>query len=309
MKIKSNKILRDIVRNLHDWKWTVEKISKYRIKRAEQVNVFFLYFDPTKNQPGLADRIKTIVSCYYIAKENGYKFRIVFKSPFELKEFLLPNEIMWDADEEDLEYSLFDTRFFTYDGKMIHFNQNKQYICFNFHDRPLDKLNNNDSLWKTLFSQLFVFSPLLYEMAEQTGLAENSYIAIHLRFLNVFAPFEKGNAPLSEKQQLSLIDRCKNTIWDILNITDESLKVLVFSDSAYFLSKLHDMPVTVLNCDQISHISYTSNMDEIRKTFFDLLMISRAKTVYRVLAPELYNSNYSVVAAKIGGKDIYDHYA
>ena len=46
--------------------------------------------------------MKAIIDCYNIAKMNGYQFRIVFKIPFRLEDYLLPNEVEWVADDADL---------------------------------------------------------------------------------------------------------------------------------------------------------------------------------------------------------------
>ena len=78
--------------------------------------------------------------------------------------------------------------------------------------------------------------------------------------------------------------------------------MLVFSDSKRFLDSLDDMPVEVLDHNNVGHVSYDGNDDASLKTFLDLYMIARAKKVYRIDAPELYAwSGFACVAAMIGG--------
>lgn len=305
-KMRSLKIIRMLANGFYNMRITSSYLFKFRFGRASHLNHFYLYFDPSRSHPGLCDRIKTIVSCYYLAKENGYEFKLILKTPFDIGHFLQPNLVKWDAKEEDLEYSIRDTRFFLFDGKYKKLKTNKQYICVNYYDRPIEELKDNNQLWKELFNQLFVFSPELEKLYYASGYYNKEYVAIHLRFLNALGTFEKGDSPLPVKKQEQLIDRCRQAICKVFNNIDANYDVLVFSDSSSFLKKLHDLPVVIMDNGHISHISYTSNIDDIRKTFFDFMMISKARRVYRIVAPEMFSSNFPVVAAKVSGVQIID---
>lgn len=103
-------------------------------------NVFYFVIAPHIKHPGLADRMKAIVDCYNIAKMNGYQFRIVFKIPFHLEDYLLPHEVEWVADYADLHYSLRGTKFFnelnfvkedSWKGRTT-LKKNKEYHCYSY---------------------------------------------------------------------------------------------------------------------------------------------------------------------------------
>lgn len=286
------------------WENCLRKFHKFRFKKARTVNVLYFYLDPTMNYPGLADRIKAMINCFYIAELNRYDFKIIFQSPFKLSQYLQPNEIMWEADEGDLDYSLTDTRFLNYQGKFHSLTPRKQYICFNFHDKVIPELKGRDLLWRQMFHKLFKISPDLEKTCSLTGYAPNSYIAVHLRFLNALGVFEKGCAPLDKKKQENLIMRCRDAIMQLYN-ENKGVKVVVFSDSSLFLNKISDMPVITMT-GAISHLSYSHSEDEVQKTFMDLLLISRALKVYRISSIEMYKSDFPVIAARIGAIDLID---
>ncbi len=280
------------------------KLLKYRFFHINTKNVFYLYFDPSLSHPGLADRLKAILCCYYIAKSNNYSFRIVFERPFLLKDYLVPNEVNWFAEEKELEYSFFDTRIMSYWGQFKILKPNKKYICYNYLDDIMPELKKNHSIWEDLFNKLFTPSKKLNEMMMETGLKYHQYIAIHLRFVNALGEFEKGAHPLSKGDQNKLVDRCRCCIEKICKVEDYPL--VVFSDSSYFLRCITDLPVKILGGSNISHIKYTEKEDDILKTFFDFLMIQRSNKVYRIIAPEMFRSNFSAIAAKTGGIIIED---
>ena len=100
------RLFRRIMRNA----FYVRLMGVGKLKKAD---TFFFVIDPRFNHPGLADRMKAIIACYNEAKKNGLHFKIVFKQPFVLEDYLHPTSIDndWVADFRDLEYSFFKTRF------------------------------------------------------------------------------------------------------------------------------------------------------------------------------------------------------
>lgn len=110
----------------------LSKLGRLTLKRANRVNTLIFYLDPTIGHPGLADRLKAIVSCYYIAMENGLDFKIIFNHPFKLIDYLQPNKVNWECEESDLCFSIINSRTFDYNGEYRRLKTNRQYICFNY---------------------------------------------------------------------------------------------------------------------------------------------------------------------------------
>ena len=63
---------------------------KFRNVAARKLNVLYFVFEPTAKHPGLADRLKAVISLYNIAKANGYGFKFYFETPFCLFDYLKP---------------------------------------------------------------------------------------------------------------------------------------------------------------------------------------------------------------------------
>lgn len=72
--------LRYYFRNLHYY-WQL-----YSFKKDREVSGNTLYFiiDPNIKHPGLVDRFKAIVGLFYVAKINGFDFKVIFNHPFKL---------------------------------------------------------------------------------------------------------------------------------------------------------------------------------------------------------------------------------
>ena len=82
-------------------------ILRMRIGKAYRRNTFFFIIAPNIKHPGLADRMKAIINCYNIAKLNGCDFRIVFKIPFSLEDYLQPNKSVCNALSQQVTSSKF----------------------------------------------------------------------------------------------------------------------------------------------------------------------------------------------------------
>ncbi|HOW30173.1 MAG TPA: hypothetical protein PLP88_01280 [Bacteroidales bacterium] len=266
--------------------------------------------DPRLPHPGLADRLKVTTCIYYIAKINGFNFRLIFDDNFNLPDFLSENEVHWIADKEELSYSLRNTRLLAYNGsgKIPKLNRRvKQYHIYFYIGKNIllsNNIPNYEKVWTSCYRELFKPSPFLQQMIEVQGLVENSYIAVHLRFVNALEQFEQGFFnTLDDKKKQNLIYRCVNAL-DDLRKKNSSCPIVVFSDSITFLkhAKIHNY--LVLD-GKIGHLSHSAgDKDAMLKTFIDYYMISRARSIYMITAPEMYLSVFSTYAALTGGKEI-----
>ena len=290
--------------------WQLRYLRKFSFAHSRHTGIFYFIIEPRYKHPGLADRLKAIVSCYHIAKNNGYEFKIIAEEPFLLSDYLSPAATNWVAERKDLEYSIPDTRFFIYSalrkGTDCKLKPGKQYHCYCYKGDDLFYVNGlpYEQQFKNLFHQLFKPAPLLAHAIEATGLRNTEYVAIHIRFVNALGCFENQKYPtLPPSRQQELILRCHNAI-QLIQQSHHNTPVYVFSDSKRFIQSLADMPVKVLSSQNIAHLSHTTDKNEMAKTFLDFFIISQAKEVYRLVAKELYWTNFSLYAAIVGGKKI-----
>lgn len=302
--------LHNIWKSIGYCKKNIRYYSRLRFKNIKNKNVLFFVVDPNLKHPGLADRFKAIIGCYYIAVKNNYNFKIIYKTPFPLENFITENKVKWIADFKDLEYSIGYTKFLTYRGAMElpRLKANKQYHCYNYNGSNLLKniTSNCDVLWSKLYNDLFKPTDRLQSALNKVNIKPKTYIAIHLRFVNALESFEIGHYNnLDDEKKTNLINRCKNKIREIIKNT--SMPVLVFSDSKIFLNAIKDMNVIILNPNDIGHVSFSNDDSNFLKTFIDFYMISNASIVYRVIAPEMYSSTcFSKYAAIAGNAKFID---
>lgn len=278
---------------------------KYRPIRAYCRNTYYCVFEPCKKHAGLADRLKSVVHQYNIAKASGYNFKLYWENPFCLSEYLEPN-IDWACKLEDLEYSLWDTKIISEINwrRMPKLKKNKQYHCYRYSGNLLPRVFEDTGYkWCDLFNELFKPSKLLTDAFDELQIKEHSYVAVHLRFVNALENFENtyfNNHLKTQEERNQLIYKCKQGIMEIIN-ENIGKDVYVFSDSKVFLNSLSDLPVKTLDSKNVGHISENSNHYSQLKTFLDLWVLSKASKVYRIQAPELFQwSFYAVLAATIG---------
>ena len=283
-------------------------LPKFRQNSTYSKSAFVFVIDPKYKHPGLADRLKGIIACYNLAKKNGYNFYILYKHPFCLEKYLLPNQINWIKDFDDLNYSIGHTVF--YNETSWHadkpLKKGKEYHCYNYTGDLLPKVfSDTGEEWASLFNELFIPNDDIKNSISQTGFKEKSYVAVHFRFVNALENFEGNyyNALSTQEEKDNLIKRCKDGLMEI-KTKNPNQEILVFSDSKVFLNSIKDLPVRTLDSASIGHISFTQSDSSVLKTFLDLFMISRASKVYVVHASELYNSScFALVGARIGNID------
>lgn len=272
---------------------------------AKQKNVLFFVFEPGFKHPGLADRLKAVISLYNLCKKNGYQFKMFFETPFSLKDYLKP-KLDWEANLNELEYSLADTRFVNEQVlyPMPRLVPDKQYHCYCYEGNSMPKIfNDTGNKWCDLFHELFMPSKRLENAYRDLKIPPQSYVSVHLRFVNALEQFENtffDNHLETQEERDNLIARCKKRICELQKKNPDT-DIYVFSDSKVFLDSLSDMTVKVLDHKDVGHISEVDNPSSQLKTFLDLYVMSRSKKVYRIEASELYNwSEYAKLAAMIG---------
>ena len=293
-------------------KWFyISYIKFFRFKRAKNINTFYFVIDPKfKHHPGLADRLKAIIGCYYIAKTNGYKFKIIDMQD-NLPTYLTPSKINWLAKFEEIEYSLQDTRLLAYSASACNPNfklrKNKQYQCHIYRGDDLFYQNGFEyqNTFHILFNELFAPSKYIKDLINQIHLTAKEYIAVHIRFVNALEAFESSRYPtLSASKAEALIKRCLEAINIIIH--EEKLPVVVFSDSKYFLERVKETKAIVIGTDNITHMSFNNSKEALSKMYIDFFLISQAAKTYRLLAKELRETNFSVYASLAGESKFED---
>lgn len=299
----------------YDIKYFLRNIKYWRIlrlSRAKKKNVLYFVFEPDMPHPGLADRLKAIISLYNVAKANGYGFKFYFETPFLLSDYLAP-KFDWQLSLDELEYSLIDTKLINETNwrHITSLTPNKQYHCYNYAGNDIPwQFEDTGYKWHELFQELFQPSELLRKAYEDAHITKEPYISIQFRFVNALEQFEGytffDNHLKTHTERDALIEKCRNCIKDIQE-QNPNTAVYVFSDSKVFLDSINDLPVLTLSHDNIGHTGVIQQQETTLKTFLDLYVMSQSEKIYRVKAKELYNlSCFALLASRMNNAQFID---
>ena len=267
----------------------------------------------------LTDRLKGLLSTYYIARSNNYDFYVYWNSPFRLDTFLVPNSAIdyrINADEISYgvssfpalsnllpkKYKLKNTlRKWTYINLLRINNKYMQIHCYTNHDFAYNH-------FPLLYKELFKPSPLLQrELNKHLSIIGKSYYSYSFRFTNLLGDFpDIVGTPLSVEEKNSLIKKNIEELKVLLKRLPVGFKAFVTSDSAYFLRcvKSIDDRIYVVT-GNISHIANDigngNDMQSWLKIFVDQHIIMNAKKVFLLKTGAMYNSGFPKFAALIGG--------
>lgn len=285
------------------------KYYSYRSTRSTKEKSIIVIIDDKVKHPGLVDRLKTIISSFFIAKKTNRNFKLHFTEPFDLRTYLEPNRFNWVCSPDLINYSLLRSRILTYDHTkpIPTINKNKiQYHVYRGGDiiRQYYSIPERYQRWADLFRELFKPTKRVKNEIERHNRKEDTYIGIHARFVNLLEDFEEANSStLTQLEKDRLVEQVIDTIRRISG-ENQNKDVIIFSDSQLFLDEIRSMNKNMVLDGEIGHISFCSNQEDIiLKTFSDFFMLSRASKVYGIVSPLLYSSAFPAYAAWSEGKE------
>ena len=308
------------------WRAVLHEVNNYRnpVDRAEEG--YFLASSTRQQQKkkvvciydshvkigGWADRLRGILSVYHVCRKQNVDFKILFHHPFEIERYLIPNKVQWGITVDDLNRNLAETDLcFVSTRTNGRYEMRKQESWFRkefkkkfceYHVRT-----NAAFSYKYNFSQLFneLFKPsLLLEnlIKKQKELLGDDYLSVSFRFLDLLGDFNetcsRGALPAESKRQL--VDKCLRQI-EILHKKHPGKRILVNSDSSYFLHEADKFDYTYIIPGEISHVDSHKHVAEDLhdKTITDFFMIANAKHIYLVVADQMYDSGFPYAASRL----------
>lgn len=293
-------------------------LNKYKstTENAQYFSGVVIMFDGKAAQPGLADCLRGIASVYYICKTYNIPFKIYYKYPFNLSDFLIPNEYDWRISDELITHdkdqatpivctsysSLFGDKNTTlqkeyllrrlknYNGKQIHLYTNT--YCYDEH-------------FNEMYRELFSLSKTLEnQVAYNLRCLEDKYISASFRFATLLGDLKDTyGTPLPVEEQARLMERCINAIKELHINNPEYKKILITTDSTSFADKIQkELPYVYIIPGEMGHLAYNGANEVVLKTFLDLTIISKAEIVYMIRTDIMYRSGFAKRAALIGNK-------
>lgn len=262
---------------------------------------------------GIADRLRSIVTAYVIARENNRKYYIYHDKDFKLYDYLEPAGEDWRIDEKEICRGLNNVAFLWCLKTWPKLNPlRKEYHCYwasSLIDlKVLPPGIQEKYTFSSAFWSLFKMSPRLELMVENAmdaaNLTENNYVAVHLRFLNFFEAVEEHSTDLngtaSADEQKAMLAAVNLTLRNIYS--EYGMRIVLFADSNRFLEATHPDFCTILP-GKVGHVlRHTHNESITDKAFVDLMVISKAKAVISITGEGIYGGGFSMTAATIGHK-------
>lgn len=276
-------------------------------------------FDGNQIHCGITDRIKGMCSIYEYCRLHEYDFRIFFRSPFQLEDYLEPNKIDWRIKDEDIIYNQnYAVPIFindwqsvvslhkTYLNKIISHNPNKQIHVYGNSPYYIDRYREN-------FKLLFRWSDKIQQLMRKCmiEIGTDDYVAVSLRFQQLLGDFKEEHAnfkTLDANGQTALMEKCRNQILALMAKKQIKTKVLVTADSCRFLEYMSHSDCFYIIPGNVAHIdnSHTKDDSIYEKLFLDMAMLSRARCIYQIVTGDMYRQSAFAHQAAILGNGNYE---
>ncbi len=282
---------------------------------------------------GMFDRLKGAISVYAASQCNGREFKISFTHPFDLRDYLEPNEYDWTIDESNLVKGWPAARpVFMYGEFADPVRLVKKRSCeshFYYGYNSLDWLNERygksfefGALYKQLFKPTARLQKYIDMYKAEIG---SKYIVAHFRFMNLIGDsteFKEINPTLPEDKQNELIEKSLDQLRKLENFNFNSnfnsevevnknsqsqggFRIMLCTDSARFVSIVKEqMPDVYVVPGEIKHIGTAEDNSDAStiKMFLDYYLIAEAEKVYNFVSDGMWKSAFPEYAAKIGQK-------
>lgn len=268
---------------------------------------------------GLADRLRGILSTFYICKKLNVPFRLVFSSPFSLKNYLMPNKYNWLDEHNMLRYDIPKENVLILDTTQESAYQKRQQK--KWLEKKIRQRNGQihvytnasfsyDNGYHKLFHELFRPSEELQKsIDDQLAVLGEQYISISCRFLNLLGDFNETHGyadTLAEEEKAELLI---SVISQIENLHQKHFKskILCNSDSVTFLQMVKELPYAYVIPGEVTHIDAKDTRGDYKryeKTFLDFFMIAHASHIYILKTGRMHKTGYPIAASYVFEKPI-----
>lgn len=289
-------------------------------------NVFMV--DGKMNHGGMFDRLKGAITVYALSKAQGRDFKLLFTYPFNLQQYLCPNDYDWAVLPEEVCYNSPDSAPLVVYGeyrcptRLLKKRKRETHYYYGFDSiKSVNKKYGTIYDWGELYRELFKPTAHLQRYidhyADEIG---TDYVAVHLRFMNLLGDKVETvgqNLTLDHNAQQRLMQACASKIQGI-KAENEGKRIMLCSDSNIFVKHMLSlMPDLFVIPGEVKHIDTAGRTDDSQniKLFLDYYLIAGAQRVYSIYGtPDrdyadeehvpygLYPSAFPKYAAKIGGK-------
>jgi len=277
----------------------------------QKKRVFILMVDGRYYHGGMVDRFKGIISIYAYCKANNYLFKIHYVYPFQLQDYLLPNQYDWALGEtESPSFNSWCARPVIMVGeaegrRLYGLRGNRQYHCYYNRDnlRWTNERYGQSYRWGDLFRELFRPAPALSKLIiENQVRIGTDYVSVVFRFQRLLGDFDEYGFPeLSDQgERMDLINKCLQGIL-MLKKQHPHTRFLITSDSETFLQQAKQLDDCYIIPGELAHMEYTSRQDFAvhAKSFVDFFMLAGSRKIYSMGTSCMYKTEFPLYAARL----------
>lgn len=270
---------------------------------------------------GLTDRIRNILSVYFVCKEYAMPFRLFYTYPYDLSTFLSPNQYDWRITAKDISYHFLDSKTIylwvdKIESDLRHQDWIKRRHLMTLREIATSKkriqyhIHGNSYLaegkYRSLFFELFRPASLLNDrLSEISCRLPADYEGVTFRFQNLLGDFKEYDfMPLPPDEQKVLINACINKIKNLHDCGFFCTEhILVTSDSVSFLKHACVLPYVHIIPGKTGHpdCNEKKDLDTDLKPFLDLFLLAKAKRITLLKTGKMYESGFPKFAAELGG--------
>lgn len=288
----------------------------YSSSNKEKLIIFITNSDAIVG--GLCDRLRGCISTYSLSKELNIKFKIFWKSPFDIEDYLDQNIYNWRMNNEPhtsfpyaspicvaSKYGTAETpvnirlQEMSYQKRTMRnaIEHSKKSTEFHIYSNAYF----GDTNFSDLFRELFKPSIRIQKLIDKYSFDKGNYISISFRFLQLLGDFKEqyGGKVLDDNEKQIYL---KDSIALIRKLYDGNRhrvsNVLVASDSETLLKEAQKLDYVFVIPGHISHTSLPGNSFD--KEFVDFFMISRACHAYLAQKGDMWMSTFPYYASLVG---------
>jgi hypothetical protein len=272
--------------------------------------MLIIFFDGRNFHGGLCDRFKGIVSLFHYCLCTHISFKINHTFPFELSDYLLPNEYDWTLSTSNkISFHRKEAKYMNLIAdpsakRLVHLKTKRQ-IHANANRDIVEKLNSEfgtNYTWGELFKKLFKPTEELNHLIRlhQSEIGGN-YICAVFRFQNLLGDFaEYEYTGLTDEAKNKLIAQCRQAVLD-LQKREVCKKILVTSDSSTFLQEIKKMENVYAFPEKVVHIDNTKGESHsvYMKSFLDFYLLSEGDKIFSIGTSRMYKTEFPMYAAKV----------
>ncbi|MDE5750575.1 MAG: glycosyltransferase [Duncaniella sp.] len=264
---------------------------------------------------GLTDRLRGILTAYREARRSDVPFHILWDTPFELTDYLVPATFDWRITRGEVSRSRLNAAVVTADDMPDGPSHERLSAAMQLGYPQIHLYTNADSArgeYAALYRELFRPTERLQREVDRHRTALGTrYWSIVTRFQTLLGDFNDHLvSDLTEEQRTELLDRVTSELLRVVRDTTEGVRIHITSDSIRFLEHIRGLdprfyivPGEIRNTD----LDRSPTSDPWLKTFTDQQLIMGAERVVRMRTGQMYPSGFPRFAAEVGGARFIDH--